>query len=195
MPAGSMSGGVSSVQIFSQGSWASIAVAQDLDGDGKMEVIAGNKVFDGITGADKTKPSMKDLGGGYPAIGDFNADGKPDIVLVSSKDMDQKVSVIDYANDRLIMPPTAASMGWGGPPTVADFDGDGKPDFATASAHYYYVYSPQCLQSPVPARCKGVEDGVLWQSPTLDDSSGSTGSSVFDFNGDGVTEVIYRDEC
>ena len=181
--------------LMEQGSWASIAVAQDLDGDGKMEVIAGNKVFDGITGADKTKPSMKDLGGGYPAIGDFNADGKPDIVLVSSKDMDQKVSVIDYVNDRLIMPPTAASMGWGGPPTVADFDGDGKPDFATASAHYYYVYSPQCLQSPVPARCKGVEDGVLWQSPTLDDSSGSTGSSVFDFNGDGVAEVVYRDEC
>ena len=36
---------------------------------------------------------------------------------------------------------------------------------------------------------------MLWQSATEDESSGSTGSSVFDFNGDGVAEVVYRDEC
>ncbi|RME26806.1 MAG: hypothetical protein D6806_05640, partial [Deltaproteobacteria bacterium] len=34
-----------------------------------------------------------------------------------------------------------------------------------------------------------------WQSRTEDDSSRVTGSSVFDFNGDGAAEVIYNDEC
>jgi hypothetical protein len=181
--------------LLEEGSWATIAIAQDLDGDGKMEVVSGHNVFDGISGADKTPSVMKSLGGGYPAIADFNRDGLPDIVLVSSRMGDQQVSVIDYAHNRLLMPPTAAKDGWGGPPTVADFDGDGQPEFATASSNFYYVYSPDCLTSPLPAKCVGSEDGVLWQSATQDDSSGSTGSSVFDFNGDGIAEVVYRDEC
>src|SRR5437763_15189399 len=43
--------------------------------------------------------------------------------------------------------------------------------------------------------CKGTDPGVLWQKQTHDQSSGGTGSSVFDFNGDGKAEVVYRDEC
>ncbi|HRI50663.1 MAG TPA: VCBS repeat-containing protein [Pseudomonadota bacterium] len=181
--------------LIEEGAWATIAIAEDLDGDGRMEVISGHNVWDGISGTDKTPTVMKDLTGGYTAIGDFNADGKPDIVLVSSRTGDQKVAIIDYVHDRFIMAPTAAVDGWGGPPTVADFDGDGRPEFATAGSHYYYVYSPDCLQSPVPAKCKGMDAGVLWQAGIQDTSSGSTGSSVFDFNGDGAAEVVYRDEC
>ena len=177
------------------GTWGSISIAEDLDGDGKLEVITGTQVYDGTTGMDKTKSVMRSLGGGYPAIGDFNADGHPDIVLVSSTSGGQRVQIIDYFNNTLIMPATAAANGWGGAPTVADFDGDGKPEFATASAVNYYVYSPDCLKTPKPAKCKGTDPGVLWQSQTQDSSSGSTGSSVFDFNGDKIAEVVYRDEC
>ena len=177
------------------GTWGIISIIEDLDGDGKPEVITGNRVFDGVTGANKTKPIMNSLGGGYPAIGDFNADGHPDIVLISSGSGQQRVSVIDYFNNQFIMPPTAATNGWGGAPTVADFDGDGRPEFATASSVQYYVYSPDCLASPKPAKCLGRDPGVLWQSATQDSSSGSTGSSVFDFNGDKIAEVVYRDEC
>ena len=177
------------------GSWGVISIAEDLDGDGKLEVITGNQVYDGTSGMDKTKSIMRGLGAGYPAIGDFNADGHPDIVLVTSGRGAQRVQIIDYFNNALIMPPTAANNGWGGAPTVADFDGDGRPEFATASAVNYYVYSPDCLKTPKPAKCKGTDPGVLWQSQTQDSSSGSTGSSVFDFNGDKIAEVVYRDEC
>ena len=182
-------------QTAAGGTWGIIALAEDLDGDGKLEVITGNRVFDGITGADKTKTTLRSVPSGYPAIGDFNGDGHPDIVLVSSQSNNQKVSIIDYWNDRFLMPLTGAANGWGGAPTVADFDGDGRPEFATASANFYYVYSPDCLASPRPAKCTGSDPGVLWQSRTQDSSSGSTGSSVFDFNGDKVAEVVYRDEC
>jgi hypothetical protein len=175
--------------------WGLISIAEDLDGDGKLEVISGNKVFDGMTGADKSKPVMAGLEPGYPAIGDFNMDGHPDIVLISSRPNGQKAAVIDWFNNQFIMPPQAAPMGWGGAPTVADFDGDGRPEFATASAVSYYVYSPDCAQNPRPPKCKGTDAGVLWQSRTQDGSSGSTGSSVFDFNGDKIAEVVYRDEC
>ena len=36
---------------------------------------------------------------------------------------------------------------------------------------------------------------LRWARPTQDLSSSVTGSSVFDFQGDGVSEVIYNDEC
>jgi hypothetical protein len=38
-------------------------------------------------------------------------------------------------------------------------------------------------------------DGILWAQPSQDYSSSGTGSSIFDFNGDGKPEVVYRDEC
>lgn len=37
--------------------------------------------------------------------------------------------------------------------------------------------------------------GMLWMRPTQDASSAATGTSVFDFQGDGKAEVLYGDEC
>ena len=74
----------------------------------------------------------------------------------------------------------------GGAPVIADFNGDGIPDVGVAARWYYIVYSND-----------GTPDGgrVLWaHSQTQDYSSAVTGSSVFDFEGDGVAEVVYGDE-
>ncbi|GMV19840.1 MAG: hypothetical protein AMXMBFR56_80640 [Polyangiaceae bacterium] len=43
------------------------------------------------------------------------------------------------------------------------------------------------------SQCVCLHNG--WRRTTEDDSSRVTGSSVFDFNGDGAAEVIYNDEC
>lgn len=95
--------------------------------------------------------------------------------------------------------------GHGGPPTASDFDGDGQLEFAAAANQYYTVYDPDCLGAGAGAarpggvcnRAAGTSypDGVLWGKQSQDFSSSITGSSVFDFNGDGPAEVIYRDEC
>ena len=99
----------------------------------------------------------------------------------------------------------------GGPITISDFDGDGQVEFASAGATQYVVYDPDCVaalmgKSP-PERpggtCvrapdqvkKNLPDGVLWAQPSQDLSSNITGSSIFDFNGDGAGEAVYRDEC
>ncbi|MBO4349738.1 MAG: VCBS repeat-containing protein [Proteobacteria bacterium] len=74
----------------------------------------------------------------------------------------------------------------GGTPVVADFNGDTIPDVGVAARYYYIVYSND-----------GTPNGgkVLWaDSKTQDYSSAGTGSSVFDFEGDGKAEVIYGDE-
>ncbi len=100
--------------------------------------------------------------------------------------------------------------GKGGPPTASDFDGDGQVEFAAAAGEYYAVYDPDCLAAEgesLPERPGGRcmrsaamaalpgNEGVLWAQPSEDRSSNATGSSVFDFNGDGRAEVVYSDEC
>ena len=86
--------------------------------------------------------------------------------------------------------------GSGGAPTVADFDGDGRPEFSTAGRGFYAVYDLDCQGTPDSAFCNSERtDGILWQQATQDISSSITGSSVFDFEGDGSAEVVYNDEC
>ncbi len=68
-----------------------------------------------------------------------------------------------------------------GPPVLADFDGDKKVDIGIASKYSYVVFRNDLT--------------TLWEDLTTQDySSARTGSSVFDFNGDGISEVVYRDE-
>jgi hypothetical protein len=70
--------------------------------------------------------------------------------------------------------------GKGGPPTVADFDGDGMPEIGIAGGSKYSVFD--------------TDGAVLWSVTTQDASSAITGSSVYDFEGDGVADVVYGDE-
>ncbi|MFO0002001.1 MAG: FG-GAP repeat domain-containing protein, partial [bacterium] len=84
------------------------------------------------------------------------------------------------------------AFGGGGAPTVADFDADGRPEVGIASGASYGVYDLDCTAPATPSGC--ADQGVLWATETEDSSSSSTGSSVFDFNGDGAAEVIYNDQ-
>jgi hypothetical protein len=175
--------------------WGSLPIAADLDGDGRPEVISSDHIYDGVTGADKTPPALAEKPF-YAQVADFNMDTLPDLLLVQSQSGSQIVSIYDYAAKKTIFGPYRVSEGgWGGPAVIADFDGDKVPDFGLASASYYYTYALKCAATPKPADCKSAEPGVLWAKKTHDMSSGGTGSSVFDFNGDGIAEVVYRDEC
>ena len=81
---------------------------------------------------------------------------------------------------------------YGGPVTIGDFNKDGLPEVGIASTGYFGVYDPKC-QKYEAGKC--ADKGVLWERVSQDASSGRTGSSLFDFDGDGQTEAVYADEC
>ena len=152
----------------------------DLDGDGVAELVVGNTAYklDGSMLWNKTG-----LPNGFDAVADFDGDGKPDVVLVSQN----QVWVLQRATGAVELGPvTLPGSGNGGPPTVADFDGDGKPEIGVANKQKYSMVKPDYANKTV---------NVIWSAPNHDLSSSVTGSSVFDFQGDGKAEVVYNDEC
>ncbi|AKV00207.1 Hemolysin-related protein RbmC [Labilithrix luteola] len=180
----------------------------DLDGDGKLDITDGQRAYraDGTVIWDLST-GTNTVVKGYHAIGDFDKDGKPEVVIVSSAGP-HTMQLVKYdpmsasgarvirkgidINNGVSTKTTCggASEYGGGAPTVADFDGDGTPDVGAAGAVGYVVFSGAKMMDP------NVADNalVLWSKPTHDCSSGVTGSSAFDFNGDGKAEALYSDE-
>jgi len=147
-----------------------MSFAVDWDDDGQLEVIAGSTVYE-LDGGTAWSDGRSD---GYPAVGDFDGDGRPDMVRSGG-------SLVSVAsNDGALLWETSLPGGGGGAPTVADFDGDGAPEVGVAGFAYYTMFD--------------TDGAVIWSNPTEDDSSSVTGSSVFDFEGDGRAEVVYADE-
>jgi hypothetical protein len=178
----------------------SLTAVANLDSDPAPEVTSGGVAYD-IDGSE-----LWNVGGhGFPAIADLDVDGQPEVVVVRAG----SVVVRDGATGAMRIGPggtwadgtfSIPGGGIGGAPTIADFDGDGFPEISTAGQAFYTVYDPDCL--PTPPRSGGTcvttrsgTDFILWQTATQDISSSITGSSVFDFQGDGPSEVIYNDEC
>ncbi len=141
---------------------------------------------------------------------------QPEVVLVSASSEDAPAEDsgtirVQALNGEIVWGPVPLYYldgqygGRGGPPTISDFDGDGQVEFAAAGAYFYAVYDPDCGPDPLPERPGGTCDrapemenlpkGVLWAQPSQDYSSNITGSSIFDFDGDGAGEAVYRDEC
>ncbi|MBT3223606.1 MAG: VCBS repeat-containing protein, partial [Proteobacteria bacterium] len=75
---------------------------------------------------------------------------------------------------------------FGGQPNISDFDGDGDNGIGVAGACYYSVFHFDESDNDAFKRYAMTE--------TKDWSSASTGSTVFDFNGDGEAEVVFSDE-
>ncbi|MFZ9889400.1 MAG: FG-GAP repeat domain-containing protein, partial [Myxococcota bacterium] len=173
-----------------------LSVVADLDralvaGKFTQEVVTGRTVYTS-TGAIKWQADSA-LPDGFPAIGDFNDDGIADVVVSA----DGTVRIHDGEDGVVIWGPveiegtTAGSYGGRiGPPTVADFDGDGKPEIGVAGKSQYVALSVNLPVEPAPT----FAEAKLWSVATQDASSNMTGSSVFDFEGDGKAEVVYNDE-
>ena len=182
-------------KLGAQGNW-SASVMADLDEDSDLEFIGGNAAYQ-FTG--KLLWQNTSVPNGFPAVADMDGDGWADVVNVAGG----KVYVLTgtsksgkTAGGVIFGPVAIPGGGTGGPPTVGDFDGDGNPEISTAGKGAYTVYDLDCTAAGTAKTCHtGRKDGILWTVKTQDISSSVTGSSLFDFEGDGKVEVIYNDEC
>jgi hypothetical protein len=182
------------------GAWYTYLYAvADLDQDGNMEIISQDiynnkceRIVNGTTGCSGATCSRY-----YTAVADMLPDDNdpgypgelvPEIVRVGAGHVN--VWKVYKTTDGSGKTTWSQRMKWtakfpgaagGGNPTVADFNGDGQRDIAVAGRTHYTVF-------------KGNDGSILWASKTQDASSERTGSTVFDFDGDGVSEVVYRDE-
>jgi len=194
--------------IGTNGFMGPVTVAGDVDLDGKLELLAGNTLYrhDGaiawsyafqtpITGANCQASGFPC--DGFTATGNVDAEQEGEIVLVRAGvvylvNHDGTPMMSNGAAVEIALPVDDCSRNEGGPPTVADFDGDGQAEIGVAGADFYIVVDLECLAAPTPAQCTG--PGIRWRIANADCSSRVTGSSVFDFEGDGRAEVIYADE-
>jgi len=172
-------------------------VTSDVDGDGQLEVVGPRYIFE----ADGTQVADVGIVGEHAAVADFDGDGSAEIAVIDNTNhtlylwrwnpaMPNGAEIIRQdININGALGACAGGSG-GGPPTIADFNGDGTPDVGVAAGVGYAVFDGAALMNPGVAN-----DGtLLWITPAQDCSSRRTGSSVFDFDGNGSAEVVYGDE-
>lgn len=191
----------------------------DIDGDGAtMEIVAGRHIYT-HTGDIYCELGRYESGtwvpatDGYPAVADllrFSGDtlGEPEIVITGNERVSvyhgsprydtsghaRCVEIDSVPNDPWLDPRTPSGFShsqcdrdrrsFGGQPTIADMTGDGAQEIGVAGACWYSAF-----RFDSSARLQRFA-----MSPTRDWSSASTGSTVFDFNGDGRSEIVFADE-
>jgi hypothetical protein len=159
----------------SDDTYSTSSILADVDGDGMLEVVTGK----GAYRKDGTQ-AWQQGDDGFPAIADFNADGKPELVVAAS----DSVRVQDAATGDTI---ATTTLSGGGPPVIADFDGDGKIDVGVQQ-------SPGCSFSMFAVDVAAKTITQKWNTP-LTKCSGFFTSSAFDFDGDGAVEILVHDDC
>ncbi len=160
--------GRSSVGVWMPDDYPTVA---DVDLDGHPDVVGGNIVYD----ADGDVIwDVAPMGDGYPLVGDVDLDGDPDVVVVSGN----TVRAHEGSDGDLLWGPVA--FGAGRMSVLANFDDDPEPEVGVPDQANY--------------RSIDADDGDENWRMDIQDFSGLAGSSVFDFDGDDIAEVVYADE-
>lgn len=192
------------------------SVAADLDLDGRPELVTGNKAFSFATDSngnfvldaqgDLTVASSweavdpfdtsRELRNGRVAIGNFDSDLNPEIVFLEYNAFYNSGLVYVLEHNGIVketneVPWVFNPNGLGtlssdalGAPVVGNFDNDPAAEIGVAGEDYYFVLDTD----------GGLEPAYLPAIPINDQSSAGNGSVAFDFNDDGIDEIVYTDE-
>ena len=179
--------------------------AANVLGDSKPELICGNTIYN-VNIVSRTNVSLNSVTeiktiaipsripqDGNVAVADFNLDGQLDVmVIIDGTNSVTTDSAYIYAYDPVtedilfIHGKYARTIGY---PMVGDIDGDGRLEFV------YLDYQSSVANSRITAMKYLPTTGLQtkWQA-THSDESGQTSMTLFDFNQDGIMEIVYRDQ-
>ncbi len=190
-------------------------VAVDIVGDENLELISGLRIFTVNIGAGTiTEHSRRNEyflrtspDGSHTSVADYNLDGNLDVIASGStiaNNTNTTVFFWDVTNNTLktFSDPIGGNFtiqncgggtgfstgeyyknGWHrgtGRLNIADADGNGRLNVAYVSGKFLYALDENF--------------NLLWKKTVSEETSGYTGCTMFDFNGDGSSEVVYRDE-
>ena len=182
-----------------------MSFAANVLGDSIPELICGNTIYhvDIVSRTDTSQNSVTTLKtitipsripqDGNVAVADFNLDGQLDVmVIIDGTQSETTDSAYIYAYDPVsenilfVHGKYAKTIGY---PLVGDIDGDTYLEFV------YIDYQQNVSQSRITAMKFNPQTGLQtkWQA-THTDQSGQTSMTLFDFNQDGIMEIVYRDE-
>lgn len=175
-----------SVPDASPGS-GSLSFAADIVPGGDLEIVNGKALYN--SNGQTIWSLQSPIGSGHAGVANFDADSDGEVVLVHNG----KVSLIDYSPGN----PASPTVVWttqlqraggtfvedkGGPPCIAEAWGaSAGVEIGVAAGNSYFVL--------------GSDGTIISYFETQDWSSEMTGSTMFDFDYDGQTEILYNDEC
>ena len=182
-----------------------MSFAANVLGDSIPELICGNTLYQ-VNIVSRTNVSQNSINvlktvniptrvpqDGNVAVADFDLDGQLDVlVIIDGTSTDYTDSAYIYAynpvteNILFVHGKYAKTIGY---PMVGDIDGDNLLEFV------YLDYQQSVSQSRITAIRFNPQTGLetKWQA-THNDQSGQTTMTLFDFNQDGIMEIVYRDE-
>ena len=186
-------GGSNGIGRFSQhvGVEQSITAAADLTTSSGLELAAGRTVYEvtitnnsGTAGNSMT--AINYTGGstsawdGYTGLADFDLDGNLDVVTIANN---YTLYIWNPRTNTTLASYNTGSSGQRGPLFIGDVDGNGVPDIGYCRPNAVDMLSYD-----------GTTTLALEWTLSTSDGSGETSLTMFDFDQNGVQEIIYRDE-
>jgi hypothetical protein len=171
-------------------------VFADIDGDGTLDVVAGNTVYR-VNIADRTNPNNNSVNiltkmtntttfpDGFTSVADIDNDGDLDVIVTAGGSAANTAIMYVWDGATATQIGGTVSVSSNGKnisrATVGDINGDKQPDIAFA-----YTNGLRTMTYNAGAFTT-IRDLIT------DDASGATSLIMFDFNQDGEVELIFRD--
>ena len=180
-----------------------MSLAYDIFGDAKQELICGNTIYD-VNITSRTNPALNAVTenktisppigfsqDGHVLVADFDLDGQ-DEVLVLRDDTDDHTlgNCYIYAYKPMtgqILFQKSHYAYCTSYPLIGNIDDDPYPEIVLLEKQLYNPAKMFCWRF---TQQNGL--ATVWEQEH-NDSSGQTGLTLFDFNQDGIMEIVYRD--
>ncbi len=181
-------------QGYFQGNFENISYAADvLPSIPGTELICGSQIYSvnfSSNSLDLIKtisPPSGFVSDGQVAVADFDKDGQLDVLVKQNSDVFGIYAYNPRSSTILFSKQIRTGANRQGFPLIGDIDADSIPEVVVLSA------TTQETNSYMKAyKFDGTSFSEFWHLDVTD-PSGSTGMTLFDFNQDGLKEIVYRD--